>query len=187
MNNNEIKRETHKGHDVVLEYDSFPINPIVDCDILAEFCCYHSRYNLGNMQDQLTTPEDIVAYVETVKRNGGRAYPLYVYDHGSITIALHDNFPDQKWDVSQVGFCVLTPQRVRENFRTKRTSKKQWETAEEVMKAEVKEYDRYLRGEAYCWLIKDANGEIVDSCSGYSDPEYAWEEAIAGVKRLLKK
>ena len=42
------------------------------------------------------------------------------------------------------------------------------------------------RGEVWWWHIKDEEGEIHDSCGGYTDFDYAQSEGQASLEYLLK-
>lgn len=40
----------------------------------------------------------------------------------------------------------------------------------------IEEYDSYLRGDVYEYIIEDPNGEIVESCCGFYGYDYAEKE-----------
>ena len=49
---------------------------------------------------------------------------------------------------------------------------------EEVLKAEVKVFDKYLTGQVYGYVIEDEEEEHVDSCWGfYDEPEEVMQMA----------
>lgn len=117
-----------------------------------------------------------------VKANpGGIVKPVYVFDHSGIALATTDfwfrQWDSQGWDWCQVGFAVVSADEIRANFLRQRISKKLRAKAEEVLDAEVKVQGQYVSGECYCWDEVDADGEVVDSCTGYVGIENVREAA----------
>lgn len=123
------------------------------------------------------------------------AMPLFVYDHGMITmrggrlVMLDDDKVDpedtnsigrfvgdaQGWDTSFVGFMIVTEEQIEAicgdgaEYRSK-------EWLDSALRAELDEYDRYLRGEVYYYRVAEGT-PFEDSCSGFIGIEYAKEEA----------
>jgi hypothetical protein len=109
------------------------------------------------------------------------------------------------WDTTMVGFIYTTAERIRElcgepqlesdPFYCPRTwpadgrSGKNWPAERSAVEwiatqldCEVSTYDAYLRGEVYYYLIKDADGEVLDACGGFlggdnDQLEYLQQEA----------
>jgi len=161
MKENLIETIEYKGYKIEVLYDTDPINPIKDWDMLGKFICFHRRYALGNVKG-FDTKEEVEEYAKKYKC---RLFPLYLYDHSGITISLSPfSCP---WDSGQVGWVMLEPDDVRKEFGKKRISKKNWEMAEQRIKGEVEVYDQYLRGEVFGHMIYDKDGEMYDSCWGY--------------------
>lgn len=94
--------------------------------------------------------------------------PLYLYDHSGLrlrTYGFHD-----PWDSGQVGFIFVPIKWVKKEFGWKRLTRKRREHVEKLLRAEVDTYDQYLNGEVYCLVLKDDQGDIVDSvCGVYRD------------------
>lgn len=99
--------------------------------------------------------------------------PLYLYDHSGITMATTP-FSCQ-WDSGQVGFIYCSFDKIKEEYGelTEETKAK----AKEVLEAEVKVYDCYLRGDVYGYETDSG-----DSCWGY----YGLEEAFNAGKEAVQ-
>lgn len=95
--------------------------------------------------------------------------------HSDITIKAVDvasrGFSDP-WDSGRAGF-VCDTEEARE-----RCGCEDWDADQirEAIKAEVEEYDRYLRGEVFHVTVK-VGDEVLDSCGGFIGHEYAREQA----------
>ena len=101
--------------------------------------------------------------------------PLYLYDHSGISMKTSGfNCP---WDSGQVGFIYVTKNQILENWGKKKLTKKLVERAITLLKAEVGEYDTYLTGQVYGYVVKDSEDEELDSCWGFYDDDYMVEEA----------
>lgn len=113
--------------------------------------------------------------------------PLWLYDHSGITMSVGERvYPyNDRWDSGWVGVAVIT----REDALTRIMGYEKpedapedidWQSAaEECIKAEVKTYDQYLRGEVYWYCLYERDTEPyehefndscwneIDSCSGF--------------------
>jgi hypothetical protein len=182
------------GLTVKLYTDDDPSNPRTDNDNACKLACWHRRYHLGDEGQGYPSKRTGTAFPEPqdyheTKREWAKAgdpvvleLALWLYDHSGITIyvagsgAPGTNCP---WDSGQVGWAYMRRSDVLSNFMVKRLSKKVLQQAEDLMRAEVEEYDQYLRGEVYSYVVEDQDGEQLDSCSGYFGYEYAKQEAKA--------
>lgn len=92
--------------------------------------------------------------------------PLYLYDHSGITMNT-TGFSDP-WDSGQVGVIYVDPDEIRKEWQMEdATNELVWEKGYEVLRAEVDEYDKYIQGEVYGYVLEDAEGNEVDSCWGF--------------------
>jgi hypothetical protein len=120
--------------------------------------------------------------------------PLFLYDHGGMSMRASPF--SCLWDSGQVGFIYMTLRDARENW----TSCKGWEdtaymkgdspvtlreAARERLLAEVEEYDQYLTGEVYGFIV-DEDGEHEDSCWGLYGLEYCKEAGKEAAEWVLK-
>ncbi len=85
--------------------------------------------------------------------------PLYLYDHSGITIS-HGSFSD-KWDSGQVGWHYITKKSLEENWNG------DVEAAKKCLQAELDEYDNYLRGNVWGYVVENEDGDTIDSCWGF--------------------
>lgn len=92
-------------------------------------------------------------------------FPLEAYIHSGVTLALsgEGNFPDRKWDVSQLGMVFAAKSEWRMNKSAHRAAFSLIET-----------WNQYLSGDVWYWeILDDENGEVLESCGGCFGEEYA--------------
>ncbi len=166
----------HAGRKVALFIDDDPTSPREGTN-LCHMVCAHRKHNLGDEQRREGETEE-----ELRERVPGilAVLPLYLYDHSGLTINTTP-FGD-RWDSGQVGWAYVT----RELAEVCGCVGDDWteEKLEESIRGEVGEYDKYLRGDVYGYVVTEANGEEKDSCWGFIGREYAVEEArsVIGLK-----
>jgi hypothetical protein len=120
--------------------------------------------------------------ISRVLDNNVLMLPLYLYDHSGIT--MNTTGFSCRWDSGQVGFIYVTKYQLKQEYGISKVMPTHWKKAEERLKAEVKVYDRYIRGDVYCYTIHDKNEDIVvDSLGGlYED---STEEIIKMAKEWI--
>lgn len=105
---------------------------------------------------------------------------LGLIDHSGISMYVGGGAHAQDpggWDSGTVGIIFDTPEAVKENWPEGVSDEK----LTEALEGEVEEYDKYLRGELYGYVIEDDEGTHLDSCWGFLGHEYFEEE----VKRAV--
>lgn len=152
-------------------YDNDPINPRTEFDHLGTILHWHPNYNLGE-RVEMSMVEQIM---EQAERDGWLWLPIYMYDHSGVTI---QTTPFRcPWDSGQVGIICCTVAQANAHWQ----GAGNW-TLDQVMecfRAEIDEFDKYLRGEVYGFIV-EWNGETLDSCWGFiGDEEDVWAEAKA--------
>ena len=116
--------------------------------------------------------------------------PLYLYDHSGISMSVGhagDNpFDSAGWDSTNVGFIYATEERIEaccgagDEYRTEA-----W--LETALRGEVSEYNSWLTGEVYGYVVETAAGEHLDSCWGFvGDIKYCREEAEGAAKSIAE-
>ena len=171
-----IETIKYKGHTIEICQDENPFSPRED-DNICEFHCSHRRYNLGDEGFNYRDGQDCFDAVAERKRNGDIVLPLYMYDHSGIGISLSNTYYpfNCPWDSGQVGFVVISRKAMLDNWGNKIFTKALKAKVLEIAQSEVEEYDQYLRGEVYGYVIDNGDG---DSCWGYTgDIKYAIETA----------
>lgn len=104
------------------------------------------------------------------------ALPVYIYSHGGITI--NTTGFSCPWDSGQIGWIFTTKEKVTKEYDVKILTSLVRRMVEERLKSEIEELDNWLTGEVYGYVIKNPEGEEVDSCWGfYGKMEYCLEAA----------
>lgn len=187
MTDDESTRTYPNGWTISLETDEYPSNPR-DWDHIGIMACGHRRYDLGDEK----APEEASSWGEVARllkaEEGARCLlPLYLFDHSGLSMttnaASFQRWDSAGWDWGQVGFIYTTTERLTvmgcERWKAPRIR--------DALRAEVAQYDAYLRGDVVAFVVKDADGNVQDSCSGFypdggPDPfAYVWAEAEANL------
>lgn len=165
-------------------YDEHP-----DCprswDPLGTMVCFHRRYNLGDKHNY--DHNDYSGWGEMKEaiikaENVAVILPLYLYDHGGIT--MNTTGFSCGWDSGQVGWIFVSKEVLRKEYNVKRITKDIIEKATKVLQGEVETYDQFLTGEVYGYRVSKIDvcdkgcehSEEVDSCWGYYGMESVEEE-----------
>lgn len=194
------------GYVVSVRPDLDPISPREDCN-LGIMVCNHRRYNLGDCKLPESIyqswvgdlykylvegynpvslddddDEDEISEDEMISELGEEylVLPLSIYDHGGITMYIGQG---SGWDSGQVGYIYASHEDIKKEFGVSKITPEVLEKAEKILVAEVEEYDRYLQGEFYEFVIKK-DGEVVGGCGGFDDEEVALKEGIAMAKSM---
>jgi len=173
------------GHTVEIHYDECEaaIGPRGD-DPLVKIILFGKAKPYGDEHDYRM--QDYAGWAElraAVAKDhpGGVVKPVFIFDHSGIALSTTDAWfravDSAGWDWCQVGVAVVSGDRIREVFGKQRISKKLREAVEGYVDDEVTTQGRYVNGEWFYWLVKDAEGEIVDSVGGYVGIEHAIEAA----------
>lgn len=149
--------KSFKNVSLEIKPDADPLNPRVDFDNLGKMICFHSRYDLGDTHEFSTPEEFLEWWIENGA--GGILLPLFLYDHSGLTMRT-STFSDT-WDSCQVGFIYMSSARVAKEFGGDK------QKATRCLHAEVREYDQYLTGDVYGFVVKSSDGETLDSCWGF--------------------
>ena len=89
----------------------------------------------------------------------GVVIPLYLYDHSGLALSAAPFAC--RWDSGQVGYAVISPEVIADDFEGKR------ELAEGCLRSEIEVYGYYVSGEVYGFTLFDEEGEVADSCGGF--------------------
>lgn len=91
--------------------------------------------------------------------------PLYLYDHGGITMSVGD-FGDI-FDSGQVGYIYITREKILKEYGGKIVTKALRERITKYLKGDVETYDMYLTGAVYGFQVFDEDGDDEESCWGF--------------------
>lgn len=173
----------HKGFTVEIHYDDDPTDPRKDFDHMATMYCSHRRYNLGDEQfdpSQFEGWNEVAEYLRN-ERGAELCYPLYLFDHSGITISCDPtNFymaDSHGWDWGQVGWIYVTADDIKKCFLVDELDEHVLEKAKECMLGEVTEYDQYLTGDVYGFIITGEDDDEHESCWGFYGMQYCIDEA----------
>ena len=169
--------EFPEGIKVKIYQDEDPINPRKDYDNVGTMVCWHTRYDLGDEtvnRDYYNNGDEVIDEIK--EAHGPIVYlPLYLYEHSGMTIRTYP-FGDP-WDSGQVGWIYVTQGRAFSEYgdMTGNFDIDKERIAEHLI-AEVSEYDQYLTGDIYGYVVKDSDGKCLDSCWGFYGMESVIEQ-----------
>lgn len=178
------EKETGDIYRLKIEQDDMPLNPREDYD--GNLCTIFSQkgnWDIGDPGYSYARDEAPEKYKEFKKRQDkGEIFmlPIYMYDHSGQTISLRD-FQD-RWDSGICGFAFVEKEKLFKEWPD--TTEDNWkEKAYQVIQDEIETYDKYIKGEAYAWLLEKT--EIVEhtrKSDGRTWTTIEWEvaEAIGG-------
>lgn len=101
--------------------------------------------------------------------------PLFLYDHSGIT--MRTSAFSCPWDSGQVGYIVVSLDKVRKEYSSRAVTKAIREKAVKCLEQEVETYSLYLEGGFTGYVVEDEDGENIDSCCGFDDPDYCIQQA----------
>ncbi len=149
---------------------------------LGTMVCWHRNYRLGD-KHTYASPEEFQQSEEF--KNAAVILPLYLYDHSGITMRCSP-FSCQ-WDSGQVGYIVISREKIREEYGVKRVSKQLLAKVSGYLESEVKVYDMYLTGDVYGYIVETSDGDTVDSCFGYYGIDSVTLEAKSQAEYWIKE
>lgn len=156
-----------------VEQDQDPINWREEGEPLGTMVCWHRRYKLGDVQPDV--PPDVWRDAMPEDERPAVELPLYLYDHSGITMST-GSF-SCSWDSGQVGFIYMTALEISREFAGSEI------LARMRLQQEVEDYDQYLRGEVYGYIIERkmpcGHWEETDSCWGFfGDPRESMKGSL---------
>jgi len=172
--------------------DNYDMDSPRDWDNLGVMVCFHNRYDLGDKDHGYKSNHynSMGELVEELQEHAAVILPLYLYDHGGISMRV--GAPQDSWDSGQVGVIYVSKEVARKEYGWS----EQWDRVtdgcstriiEKRLIAEVETYDQYLRGDVWGYIIEDDDGEEIESCWGFYGREYCEEEAKSTLEFLEKK
>lgn len=161
----------HKGLTVEIFPDHDAESPR-EWDNLGTLVCFHREYDLGD-KTEFKTLDDVMKHIEETESVW---LPVFLMDHSGL--ALSTGSSGCPWDSGQVGVIFCTKQKALKEFNTKRMTPKLRDKILKGLKTEVETMHQYVSGEVYGIVIKDADGDEIDSCWGFFGSEYTKEESV---------
>jgi hypothetical protein len=136
-----------------------------EMDNLGIMLCAHRRYTLGDEQVEADSRfSECGSWAEirqVIEADGGtHLKPLWLLDHSGLAMSTGSFGCDPGgWDSGVVGVIYTTKERI-DLIGTPEDS------IDECLDAEVKEYDDYLQGHGFGYVVT-RDGHQIDSCWGY--------------------
>ena len=206
LENGDTIEETKDLYRIRIENDNEPWNCRTDQDgNVGHMICWNRHYELGDKHeyddpqdffkhllmekahmDEYTATEmvedgtiaDTIAYL--TENCDCEFLSLNIYDHSGISMYsgdVNDHY-DAKWDCSEVGWIYTTKEEILK-YRT--ATEENWrEVAKESIEYEVKEYNQYLTGEVYGYILEyfepdDPDAEYtLDDEDGWTEKDACW-------------
>lgn len=119
---------------------------------------------------------DVAAEIEDRKETH-YVFLLEAYIHSGVVLALarEGNFPDREWDVSLLGAVFVD-----------KTEADDKDEARSMARSKIDEWNQYLSGDVWGYIIEDDNGNQIDSCWGFYGKEYVEEQGQEALQYAIK-
>jgi len=164
----------YRGINVEVHTDDDPLNPLLDCDPLGHYVCFHGRYNLGT-KHSFKDPEELDKFMKETPL--AYSSPLYLYDHSGLTISASPfSCP---WDSGQVGYMYVTEEQAEKEYG--KLTDEVLDKIERVMISQLEEYDYYLQGASYGFHIP----ELEESCWGFLGHDHEESGLVEAAKSII--
>lgn len=145
------------GNVLEIHFDQDARNPIKDEEYLAHLVLNGKYACLGEEpQHGKIGSEKFEKYLRAVRIFGGIVVPVYVYDHGNVTLSLYPF--SCRWDSGQAGWAYMSRRVIDKEFH----GDKKW--AMDYIRSIVRTQDTWANGDVYGYKIFDPEGEELDSC-----------------------
>ncbi len=156
-----IYEEMRHGLTIKIYQDDNALDPRKEFDHMGTMICFHRDYNMGDEHN--LTQDDLMTLV---RRKDVLAVPLYLLDHSGLWLRTGRFAEDPGgWDTSFIGYIYVTWKTIQKEYG--KVTVKTKEKALNYLEAEVKEYNDFLTGNVYGYVIEEKSGETLDSCWGF--------------------
>lgn len=163
---------------VKTDYDSYATNPIdqKENDLPFKIICSN---NIGH---ERWSKDDLRDFPNKAKKEGYEYLPIFYFSHSGESVQTKPfTDPHAYWDSGQVGWIFVEPVTGREEW-----GKKWRKMARSYMETSVKEWDAWMRGDAFFMSVGHGD-ETLDSCGSFiGDKDYALTEGICTALCYLK-
>lgn len=170
------EEKMHRGFKCSVYYDPDPMSPD-DLDTLGTIYSGHRKYN-----PQKHKMEEIIEFDEDGNWRVDSNYifvRIYFYEHSGITIWSSRDPQRCGWDSGLFGLYAVHKDKAAKEFGDL-SNLENYEKVMKCLEGEVEDWDTYLRGEVYGYVVEDEDGCEVKSCWGFYDyPEDVMKEAIS--------
>lgn len=181
-----VKMPNGNTYEIVQDED--PGNPRKEWDNLGKLLFFHRKYQLGDenpykFSDYNSWDELEAAIIKDL--DPVAIISVSMLDHSGLTIyegsGAHQCDPGG-WDSGRIGFALVTREAALKEYSTKRITKKIRERCLAVLRSELETYNMFVGGDVWGFVVKDADGEVLDSCFGF----YGYKECEEEAKRCAE-
>jgi hypothetical protein len=169
--------DVHPAVRVEIHYDQDASDPRREFDHAAKMVLAHRRYDLPNESGiDIDDHGSLEETLEAIKADQDVVgwLPVYGYDHGSLTLRAGEPF-SCPWDSGVAGLIYVTREAMDEGWNAGGWDQ---DNVTALLKSEVEEFDQYLTGQVYGFVVYDAlTEENLESCWGFYGDESVEEEA----------
>lgn len=125
--------------------------------------------------------DEVLAWMKENKREWFFAN-LYMYEHGSVALraGMSNPFHDP-WDSGQVGIIALKKSEWGRGKGERNAKRLEW------TKNVAQEYGQWMNGECYGYILRNEDGEDLDSCWGFVGYEFVEEAAREAAEYHVKE
>lgn len=184
---NPIKTEKMGNLTIKIFQDESPESPR-EWDNLGKMLCFHRKCELGDKKEGDFKDSAFVKSLASQK--GVISLPIFMMDHSGLTLStdpkVFQAIDSQSWDWGMLGFILVEPEKIRNEYSCKRITKTIREKVLTCLQGEVETYNQFLQGDVYGFLIEDENGNHLDSCWGFYGLDYCLEEAKGNAKHIAE-
>ena len=151
---------TYRGRTIKIVQDEDARNPQEDGDTGLFIVANHRDFYVPEPNEK-RVPNDPDELIQRYKKTHW-IFPLEAYIHSGVRLAFgqEGNFPDRRWDVSQLGFVFA--------------AKSEWRLSKKARAAAasyIETWNQYLCGDVWGYDVGD------DSCWGFYGYDYCLQEA----------
>ena len=168
----QIETVEYKGYNINIYYDESSYSPDDWGDDQRFLVSYHNSFTIKHddiiTQDQARQisnedyhdKDEKAVCLEIVKKY--HIFGLEAYIHSGVvqSLSYEGNFPDRRWDVSQLGLVLISKEEIK-------TGKK----ARRMAVGLIDTWNDYLSGNVYGFMIQKDGEESGGCWSFYGDPE----------------
>lgn len=191
-----IKSIAYKGFTITIDIDENPCHPRKEMDNLSTLYFfgkvgqYGDDHNLPDPRDLgLGTSAEHLQWMRENFKQGTLIIPVRGYVHSGVSFSLSNAYPyNDQFDSGCAGFAVVTFEDMMKcyNPQNEQEMKDALDKCVKVVEAELQTLNKYLNGECYYMEVK-LGEEVLDSCGGYDDIEYAVTEAQTFVDSYINE
>lgn len=159
-----VHEEIYKGYKIKIFQDESPFDPREN-DNLGKMHCFYKDYIIGDKKPDGMTPDKLL---KIINKPNIVKLPIYSYEHSGLWISSSRNYPfDCPWDSSFIGYIYCSKKDIQLNFKIRKVTPDYIEKTINIFEAEIKEYNDYISGNCYGYVIEDENANEIESIWGF--------------------